>query len=65
MNERAMSRRDFMTFGVQSAAAGLLAISGPEGLMAQVREKARPLNLKINLTAPSRRRNEKCQKYLE
>ena len=47
MNERAMSRRDCLTFGMQSAAVGLLAISGPEGLMAQVREKARPLNLKI------------------
>ena len=47
MNMRAMSRRDFMYFGMQSAAAGLMAISGPEGLMAQVREKARPLNLKI------------------
>src|SRR5215207_1743347 len=38
-----MTRRHLM----QTAAAGLAALCSPEGLLAQAREKAKPLHLKI------------------
>ncbi|MEX2302053.1 MAG: twin-arginine translocation signal domain-containing protein, partial [Bryobacterales bacterium] len=42
-----VSRRDFLHHCGVTAAAGLAAISGVEGLLAQAREKAKPLHLKI------------------
>ncbi len=42
-----LSRRDFFHLAGTSAAAGLAALSGPEGLLAQAREKAKPLNLDV------------------
>ena len=41
------SRRDFLHFAGRSAAVGIAALTGAEGLLAQAREKAQPLNLKI------------------
>lgn len=42
------SRRDFMTaFAATAAGASFLSLIGPQGALAQARERARPLNLKI------------------
>ena len=41
------SRRDFLHFAGQSAAVGIVGLTGAEGLLAQAREKAKPLNLEI------------------
>ena len=42
-----LSRREFFALGAKSAAVGLAALSGSEGLLAAAREKAKPLNLQI------------------
>ena len=42
-----MDRRDFIRAALGTAAAALTRIQGPEGLLAQAREVARPLNLKV------------------
>lgn len=42
-----MTRRDFFHLAASRAAAGVAAISGAEGLMAQIRAQAKPLNLKV------------------
>jgi len=42
-----LSRRDFFHLAGRSAAVGLAALTGAEGLLAQAREKAKPLNLKV------------------
>ena len=42
-----MTRREFVQSASTAAAAGLAAFSSPQGLLAQAREKAKPLNLKI------------------
>ncbi|MFN0172353.1 MAG: galactonate dehydratase [Bryobacteraceae bacterium] len=42
-----MDRREFVRSGLTTAAAALLKVVGPEGLLAQAREKARPLNLRV------------------
>ncbi len=42
-----MTRREFLHTASAAAAAGLATFHGPEGLMAQNREKARKLNLKV------------------
>ena len=42
-----MTRRDFFTRSAAAAATGLAALSSPEGLLAQARERAKPLNLKV------------------
>ncbi len=42
-----MQRRSFLRQAAGAAAAHLAGLSGPEGLLAQAREKARPLNLKV------------------
>ena len=36
-----------MHFAGQSAAVGIVGLTGAEGLLAQAREKAKPLNLEI------------------
>lgn len=41
------TRRDFLHAAAATAAAGLGSFSGPEGLLAAAREKAKPLHLKI------------------
>jgi galactonate dehydratase len=41
------SRRDFLHFAGRSAALGIAGLTGAEGLLAQAREKAKPLNLEI------------------
>jgi galactonate dehydratase len=45
--EETMDRRDFIRAALGTAAAALTRIQGPEGLLAQAREAARPLNLKV------------------
>jgi len=42
-----VSRRDFLQHCAATAAAGIAALAGPEGLLAQAREKAKPLHLKV------------------
>jgi galactonate dehydratase len=42
-----MTRRELLESAASAAAAGLAALVSPEGLLAQAREKAKPLNLKI------------------
>jgi galactonate dehydratase len=42
-----MTRRDFLHSAAGTAAAGIAALLSPEGLVAQAREKAKPLHLKI------------------
>ena len=42
-----MNRRDFFYTALGAATAAWTRIIGPEGLLAQAREKAKPLNLKI------------------
>src|SRR5262245_56421918 len=42
-----MDRRDFIRGALSTAVAALTRIQGPEGLLAQAREAARPLNLKV------------------
>lgn len=42
-----MTRRDFLHTAAATAAAGITALAGAEGLLAAAREKAKPLNLKI------------------
>lgn len=42
-----ITRRDFLHMAAATASAGITAFSGPEGLLAAAREKAKPLNLKI------------------
>jgi galactonate dehydratase len=42
-----MTRRDFFNQASYSAALGIAALSSADGLLAQAREKAKPLNLKI------------------
>ncbi|MBK9171218.1 MAG: hypothetical protein IPM24_27700 [Bryobacterales bacterium] len=42
-----MTRRDFFHAAMGTATAGIAALTGPEGLLAQAREKARQYNLKI------------------
>lgn len=41
------SRRDFLHFAGRSAALSIAGLTGAEGLLAQAREKAKPLNLEI------------------
>ena len=41
------SRRDFFHLAGRSAALGIAALTGAEGLLAQAREMAKPLNLRI------------------
>ena len=42
-----MTRREFLQSAAAAASASLAAFSGPEGLLAQSHEKAKPLNLKV------------------
>jgi galactonate dehydratase len=42
-----VSRRDFLQHCAAAAAAGIAALTGPAGLLAQAREKAKPLHLRI------------------
>ena len=42
-----MNRRDFFYTALGVATAAWARIAGPEGLLAQAREKAKPLNLQI------------------
>ena len=42
-----MTRREFFHSAAASAAAGIAALTSPEGLLAQAREKAKPLHLKV------------------
>ncbi len=42
-----MNRRDFFYTALGAATAAWARIAGPEGLLAQAREKAKPLNLQI------------------
>ncbi|HYI92351.1 MAG TPA: galactonate dehydratase [Bryobacteraceae bacterium] len=42
-----ITRRDFLGSAASAAAAGIAALTSPEGLLAQAREKAKPLHLKI------------------
>jgi len=42
-----MTRRDFFEQATKTAAAGMATLLGAEGLLAQAREKAKPLGLKI------------------
>jgi galactonate dehydratase len=42
-----MNRREFLASAAGAAAAGLAALTSPEGLVAQARDKAKPLNLKV------------------
>jgi len=42
-----MTRREFLQTAASTAAAGLAALTSPEGLLAQAREKAKPLHLKV------------------
>jgi galactonate dehydratase len=42
-----MTRRDFLSSAACGATAGIAALTAPEGLLAQAREKAKPLHLKI------------------
>lgn len=42
-----LSRRDFFQSAALRAATALAALTGPEGIVAQTREKAKPLNLKV------------------
>jgi galactonate dehydratase len=42
-----MTRRDFFHCSAATAAAGIAALTSPEGLLAQAREKAKPLHLKV------------------
>src|SRR4029453_306204 len=45
--EKTVDRRDFIRAALGTAAAALTRIQGPEGLLAQAREAARPLNRKV------------------
>lgn len=42
-----MTRREFLESAKRLAAAGIAVLTAPEGLLAQAREKARPLHLKV------------------
>jgi galactonate dehydratase len=42
-----MTRREFLHHSAATAAAGIAALTSPEGLLAQAREKAKPLHLKV------------------
>jgi galactonate dehydratase len=42
-----MTRRDFLHTAAGAAATGIAALTGPEGLLAQARERAKPLHLKV------------------
>jgi len=42
-----MTRRDFFQTASAAAGAGIAALLSPEGLLAQAREKAKPLHLKV------------------
>jgi len=42
-----MTRREFVHTATGAAAAGIAALTAPEGLLAQAREKAKPLHLKV------------------
>ncbi|HYZ82855.1 MAG TPA: galactonate dehydratase [Bryobacteraceae bacterium] len=42
-----MTRRDFLHTSASAATAAIAALTGPEGLLADAREKAKPLNLRI------------------
>lgn len=42
-----MTRRDLLALFATRATAGLTALTGAQGLLAQAREKAKPLNLKV------------------
>ncbi len=43
-----MTRREFFHLAAARASAGIAAITAPEGLLAQAREKAKPLHLKVS-----------------
>jgi galactonate dehydratase len=43
-----MTRRDFLHSAGAAAAAGIAGLTGTEGLLAQAREKAKPLHLRIS-----------------
>jgi galactonate dehydratase len=43
-----MTRRDFLHTVSSTAAAGIAALTSPEGLLAQAREKAKPMHLKVS-----------------
>jgi galactonate dehydratase len=42
-----MTRREFFRNSARAAAAGIASLTSPEGLLAQAREKAKPLHLKV------------------
>ncbi|MEO8131343.1 MAG: galactonate dehydratase, partial [Bryobacteraceae bacterium] len=42
-----MTRRDFFQMASAAAGVGIAALLSPEGLLAQAREKAKPLHLKV------------------
>lgn len=42
-----MTRRDFFHMAMGAASTALAGLCGPEGLLAQARDKAKPLNLKV------------------
>src|SRR5262249_10603502 len=42
-----MERREFIRAAIATAAAGVARLIGPESVLAQAREKAKPLNLRI------------------
>ena len=42
-----MTRRDFIQATLGAGAASIAGITGPQGLLAKAREKAKPLNLKV------------------
>ena len=47
MTTTAMTRREFVYNSMKLAAAGIATLTGPEGLIAQTREKARAIKLKV------------------
>jgi L-alanine-DL-glutamate epimerase-like enolase superfamily enzyme len=42
-----MTRREFLSTASAAATAGIAALTSPEGLLAEAREKAKPLHLKV------------------
>ncbi len=42
-----MTRREFLSSASAAATAGIAALTSPEGLLAEAREKAKPLHLKV------------------
>jgi len=47
-----LTRRQLLSNAARTAVAGVAAFAGPEGLLAAIREKAKPLNLKITDLKP-------------